>query len=76
MRSKHNCFRCVVQLEDNIIHDKKYKTLQEISDELGLSYGMVADFSSGRKKHNKYNNFKYFPQVKIDRIKKEEISDE
>tara|TARA_R110002020_G_scaffold74129_2_gene189956 strand:+ start:949 stop:1179 length:231 start_codon:yes stop_codon:yes gene_type:complete len=57
---------------DNILHNKNYKTLKEISSELGLTYQQVADLSS-RKQLKKYQEFKYFPKIEIKRIKKQSL---
>ena len=57
---------------ENILHNKNYKTLKEISSELGLTYQQVADLSS-RKQLKKYQEFKYFPKIEIKRIKKQSL---
>ena len=49
------------------IFDKDFKSLKDISEELGLTYQQVADLSS-RKKRKKYQEFKYFPKISIIRI--------
>jgi len=46
-----------------------YKNLNEIAEDLGLTYQQVADLSS-RKEKKKYQKFKYFPQISITRIPK------
>ena len=52
------------------LHNKDYKCLKDISTELGLTYQQVADLSS-RKDKKKYQQFKFFPKIEINRIKKE-----
>tara|TARA_R110000824_G_scaffold276503_1_gene464981 strand:- start:2778 stop:3041 length:264 start_codon:yes stop_codon:yes gene_type:complete len=47
--------------------NKNFRTLKEISEELGLTYQQVADLSS-RKTKKKYQQFKYFPKIDIMRI--------
>tara|TARA_R110000851_G_scaffold212543_6_gene365192 strand:+ start:1517 stop:1735 length:219 start_codon:yes stop_codon:yes gene_type:complete len=49
--------------------DRKFKTLKEISNELGLTYQQVADLSS-RKTKKEYQKFKYYPKIEIQRIAK------
>tara|TARA_R110000824_G_scaffold184730_1_gene365643 strand:- start:97 stop:318 length:222 start_codon:yes stop_codon:yes gene_type:complete len=49
--------------------DRKFKTLKEISNELGLTYQQVADLSS-RKTKKDYQKFKYYPKIEIQRIAK------
>ena len=46
----------------------EYKTLSNIADALGLTYQQVADLSS-RKTLKRYQEFKYFPKIEIQRIK-------
>ena len=52
------------------LHNQDYKCLKDISADLGLTYQQVADLSS-RKDKKKYQEFKYFPKIEINRIKKE-----
>ena len=49
------------------LHNKDYKCLKEIGEDLGLTYQQVADLSS-RKDKKKYQQFKYFPNIEITRI--------
>ena len=51
------------------LHNKDYNCLKDISNELGLTYQQVADLSS-RKEKKKYQEFKFFPKIEINRIKK------
>ena len=50
------------------LHNQDYKNLKEIAQDLGLTYQQVADLSS-RKDKKKYQQFKFFPQIEIIRIK-------
>ena len=52
------------------LHNRDYNNLRDIADDLGLTYQQVADLSS-RKDKKKYQEFKYFPKIEINRIKKE-----
>ena len=70
MKSQHNCFNCTITQMGKEIHNKDYITLKDISDDIGLSYSIIADISSGRKKNLKYNDFIYFPSVEIKRLPK------
>jgi hypothetical protein len=56
--------------QEIILLCKNFKSLNEIAEELGLTYSQVADFSSRRPKKN-YKNFKFFPKIEINRIYKE-----
>tara|TARA_R110000803_G_scaffold15315_3_gene42514 strand:+ start:968 stop:1186 length:219 start_codon:yes stop_codon:yes gene_type:complete len=49
---------------------KDFKSLKDISEELGLTYAQVADFSCRREKKN-YKKFRFFPKIEINRIYKE-----
>ena len=69
------CFNCKVSINGNILHEKTYDTLKEISKELNLSYQQVADYSANRVKRRNTNNFIYYPQVEITKIKKEKPQD-
>jgi len=52
------------------LHNQDYKCLKDIAEDLGLTYQQVADLSSRREK-KKYQEFKFFPKIEINRIKKE-----
>lgn len=52
------------------LHNQDYKSLRDIANDLGLTYQQVADLSS-RKERKKYQDFKFFPKIEINRIKKE-----
>jgi len=54
------------------LHNRDYKSLNDIANDLGLTYQQVADLSS-RKEKKKYQQFKFFPKIDITRIKKESI---
>jgi len=73
MKSKNNCFNCKINLNGDLIHDKDYPTLKDISSDIGLSYNIIADISSQRKKNHAYNNFKYQPKIDIQRINNKEV---
>ena len=49
--------------------EKEFKSLTEISIELGLTYQQVADLSS-RSTKKEYQKFKYYPKIVIQRIPK------
>jgi len=72
MKSKTPCFNCLIEQNNNVLHDKDYITLKDISDDIGLSYSIIADLSSGRKKNAKYNKFIYHPKITIRRIDKKD----
>jgi len=65
MISKINRFNCKITLQGNELHNKDYLTLKDISDDIGLSYNIVANISCNRKPNKKINDFKYFPKIEI-----------
>ena len=54
-KTNKNCWNCKVltNSEGAILFDGDFKTLKEVSEELGLSYNQVVELSSGRKKQPK-----------------------
>ena len=73
MKSKKNCWNCKITLQKIELHNKDYLSLKDLADDIGLSYSIIADISSGRKKNKKYTNFIYQPVIEINRIKVKEI---
>ena len=67
----YNCKIFHTLSDDSIVtlHDKNYKCFKDIASDLGLTYQQVADLSS-RKEKKKYQQFKYFPEIKIIKVKK------
>ena len=65
-------FLCKIYYQDKdiIIHQCEYKNLKEIAEDLGLKYQQVADISSICIKKKNYQQFKYYPEILIERIKK------
>lgn len=65
-------YNCLIYhtIGDITLHNKDYKCLKDISEDLGLTYQQVADLSS-RKEKKKYQQFKFFPEIKITKIQNE-----
>ena len=63
-------YRCIVLLEDKELHNQLYKSYQDISDDLNLTYQQVADISIQRTNGCAFNNnkFKYAPQIMIEKL--------
>ena len=73
----YNCkiYHTIGENTSMTLHNQDYKCLKDISEDLGLTYQQVADLSS-RKDKKKYQQFKYFPNIEIKRIIKDNnISD-
>jgi len=75
MKSNTNCFNCKITQNDSVLHDKDYKTLKDISTDIGLSYNIIADISSKRKVNKKYSDFKFLPKIEIKRLDKTKTVD-
>lgn len=71
MKAKNNCFNCKITQNEMELHNKDYQTLKDLADDIGLSYHIVADLHSGRRKNNKRQQFKYQPKINISRIENE-----
>jgi hypothetical protein len=65
---KNHKFNCIVSVCGQELHNQKYKTLREIATDLELTYQQVADISTGRFRKSLRNNFKYAPEIKIEKI--------
>ena len=70
MKSKINCFNCKITQNELELHNQDYQTLKDLADDIGLSYHIVADLHSGRRKENKRQQFKFQPKIEIRRIEK------
>ena len=68
MISKINRFNCKITLQGNELHNKDYLTLKDISNDIGLSYNIVANISCNRKPNKKINDFIYFPKIEITKL--------
>jgi len=66
--TKSNRWRCVVSIQEKILHNKTYWSFKEICDELNLSYQQVSDISINRKNKFKNNKFLYAPEIKIEKL--------
>jgi len=64
-------FNCKIYHDvDHPLLNKDYNCLKDIGLDIGLTYQQVADLSS-RKDKKKYQEFKYFPNIEITKIRKE-----
>ena len=61
-------FNCKVEINGEEHHNKDYKSLKEISNELKLSYQQVADLSINRVKRRTTNNFIFHPIITISKV--------
>jgi len=69
MKSQIPRFNCTITQQNIELHNKDYLSLKDISEELGLSYGIVANISCNRKPNKCSNNFIFFPNIKITKLK-------
>ena len=65
---KQNRWRCVVSIQDNVLHNKTYWCFKEICDELNLTYQQVSDIRINRKNKFRDNKFKFAPEIKIEKL--------
>ena len=68
MISKIPRFNCKITQQNIELHNKNYLSLKEISDDIGLSYHIVANISANRKPNKKTLNFIYFPKIQITKL--------
>ena len=59
------CWNLIIKLNEEILLDKEYKTLKDISDELQISYNIVSEMVLGRKKNK---SGRYEPQYIFSRL--------
>ncbi len=70
MKAKNNCFNCKITQNDIELHNQDYQTLKDLAHDIGLSYNIVADLHTGRRKENKRKQFRFQPKIEISRIDK------
>ena len=70
MKSKINCFNCTITQNEMELHNQDYKSLKDLAEDIGLSYNIIADLHSGRRKENKRKDFRFQPKIEISRIEK------
>lgn len=72
IKNKRINWQCLVTapwLQDEILHDKEYSSLQDIADDLKLSYSKVFDLSpKGRNKTKALNTFIFAPKITITKV--------
>ncbi len=68
MLSKINRFNCKITQNGVELHNKDYLSLKDISNDIGLSYAVVANISTNRKMNKKTSNFIYFPKIEITKL--------
>tara|TARA_R100000654_G_scaffold6346_2_gene16710 strand:- start:10943 stop:11194 length:252 start_codon:yes stop_codon:yes gene_type:complete len=65
MKQRYNV---LVRIGEQIIHNKNYRCLKEIGEDLNLTYQQTADISTNRANKFLNNKFKYAPQISIKKI--------
>tara|TARA_R110000823_G_scaffold301545_2_gene422579 strand:- start:2990 stop:3229 length:240 start_codon:yes stop_codon:yes gene_type:complete len=70
LNKKLNNYTCkILDYNGECIHNKDYKTLPEIADDLQLSKDVIYNISSRKGNYNTlYKKFKYQPKIEIYRI--------
>ena len=64
--TKKICWQLLISIDNNVISDKQYRTLKDISNELNMSYNIVSEMAMGRKK-NKLG--RYEPQYSFFKLR-------
>ena len=59
------CWKLIIELNDEVVLDKEFKTLKDVSNELGISYNIVSEMVLGRKKNK---SGRYEPKYTFSRI--------
>ena len=72
MRSKGSktnikCWKLEVVNQNNIIYENEYSTLNEVANELGLTYNQIVELSSGRKKQPSGRFDTYYRFIKLNK---------
>ena len=65
MRPRYNV---LVYINSQILHNKNYRSLKEIGEDLNLTYQQTADLSINRSNKFINNKFKYAPTISIKKI--------
>tara|TARA_R110001632_G_scaffold135317_1_gene250769 strand:- start:527 stop:736 length:210 start_codon:yes stop_codon:yes gene_type:complete len=68
MRSLSNKWLCVISQDGVECFNQEFVTLNDIADNLGLSFNIVFDISSKRRSADKYKKCRFFPQINITRL--------
>ena len=61
-------WNCSINVAGNELHNKDYTTLQELANDLGLSYSQAYELAPNGRVKKTTNNFKYKPNINITRI--------
>jgi len=65
------CWRVVISIDGNELHNKEYTTLKIAGDELGLTYSQICDLKPNGRNKKKHTAFKFYPKIDITRIEYE-----
>ena len=66
-------YNCMISLMGDTILDKDFTTLKKLSEEIEMPYYIITDIYEGRRTaYKKFTGTKYFPDLVITRIEKEE----
>ena len=71
MRTRYNV---LVQIGEQILHNKNYRCLKEIGEDLNLTYQQTADISINRPNKFIDNKFKFAPTISIKKISLDSIN--
>lgn len=69
--SKKLCWRVIISIGDNELHNKEYTTLKIASTDLGLSYSQICDLKPNGRNKGKAIAFKFYPKIEIIKLNHE-----
>jgi hypothetical protein len=72
---KNKIYNCkVINYDGDILHDKDYFSLLEMSEDLGLTKATIYNINARHSNYNEqYKNFKYYPKIEINKINSEKL---
>jgi len=56
---------------DQMIHYGNYQSLNDIANDLGISYNIISNIHIGRKPDKKWTNYKYKQNIEITKLNNE-----
>ena len=71
MKSKSCIYNCKITMGDQMIHYGNYQSLNDIANDLGISYNIISNIHIGRKPDKKWTNYKYKQNIEITKLNNE-----
>ncbi len=58
-------YNCKITMGDQLLHDKNYKNLHSIAEDIGISYHIVQNLLLGRKPEKKWQTYIYKQTIEV-----------